>query len=205
MTRFVSFCWKILYIVFSLSSLVSAFFHFLYSPCNADSLVIIFPSTSVSHSDLGRFIFSRLLPVFVTYCTSRFLFLALSVFASALLTFTGKYQCCRESKDTPSCILQSVTFQNLHRHAGVDCILPWIQTRCEIVMYGSVFFLFFFLFKGRQMWSKNVVFWPSTQWYKNTSRYIFQNLKLSFMVGWKSTVGFRIIFLLLFGVGGALW
>lgn len=88
-----------LYIAFSLSSFVSAFFHFLCSPCNADSLVIISPSTSVSQLRSRPISFPSCSPS-VTYCT--FLFLALSVFPSALLTFTGEYQCCRESKDTPS-------------------------------------------------------------------------------------------------------
>lgn len=34
--------------------------------------------------------------------------------------------------------------KNLHWHTGVDCIVSPMQTRCEALMYGSVFFFFFF-------------------------------------------------------------
>lgn len=50
------------------------------------------------------------------------------------------------------CALQPVTLHNVHWHTGVDCILFSMRTRCEALMYGSMFFfLFFFSKEDRSM------------------------------------------------------
>lgn len=68
----------------------------------------------------------------------------------------------KKEKSVLACALQPVTLHNVHWHTGVDCILFSIQTRCEALMYGSVFFFLRLLLKGRQIYAKNVVLRPSS-------------------------------------------
>lgn len=69
----------------------------------------------------------------------------------------------KREKSVLACALQPVTLHNVHWHTGVDCILFSMRTRCEALMYGSVvFFFLLLLLKGRQIYAKNVVLWPSS-------------------------------------------
>ncbi len=75
-----------------------------------------------------------------------------------------------------------------------------MQTRCEALMYGSIFFLQ----RKTNVGQKCSLLAMRTQWYKNKFRFIpeFQTFPHG---GWGSTVWFRVIAMLLFGVGGVLW
>lgn len=74
--------------------------------------------------------------------TLPFLFSPVSCQPFKLLPANAGTQRKRE-KTAFSCILQAVTLQNVHWHTGVDCIVSSMQTRCEALMYGSVFLVFF--------------------------------------------------------------
>lgn len=92
--------------------------------------------------------------------------------------------------------------KNLHWHTGVDCIVSPMQTRCEALMYGSVFF--FFLQRKTNVGQKCSLLAIRAEWYKNKFKFIpeFQTFPHG---GWDGTVWFKVIAMLLIGVGRVLW
>lgn len=110
----------------------------------------------------------------------------------------------KKEKSVLACALQPVTLHNVHWHTGVDCILFSIQTRCEALMYGSVFFFLRLLLKGRQIYAKNVVLRPSSLSDVKIHFRLIPHFPPSARSGWDDTVWFSVIVMLLFVVGGAL-
>lgn len=102
----------------------------------------------------------------------------------------------KRKKTVLVCALQPLTLHNIHWHTGVACILFSMQTRCE-VMYGSMFFFLFLFSKGRQIYAKNVVLWPSSLSDVKINFRLIPHFPPSACSGWDDTVWFSIIVMLL--------
>lgn len=102
-------------------------------------------------------------------------------------------------KDDLSCVLRSPPV-HWHTHRS------WLHTFLNAIQMWStnVWQHFFFLQRKTNVGQKCSLLALRSQWYKNKFRFIpeFQTFPHG---GWDSTVWFRIIAMLLFGVGGVLW
>lgn len=144
----------------------------IYSTFSFHSIPFLSSHRTVYHLQRSARRLSRLFFFFFFSCLLAFK-ICFSLFSLSrqpfklLLANTGTE---REKKDSLSCILQAVTLQNFHWHTGVDCIVSSMQTRCEALMYGSIFF--FFLQRKTDVCQKCSLLAILAQWYKNKFRFI---------------------------------